>query len=148
MSTASYVNDQQELAHVKNMVINRLLHMPRCVRVVLEDLADVNHGDKDLMVTIEYVLEKDKYYQKMIRRNSCHAQRQAERRYRMTVTAVFELFDAGKIFTNKRVVNLNMEVSNPRIPQSSSKRRIKIDNRSYHGRPRRDRRRLPQAIAA
>jgi len=144
------MNDRQELERTKKQVLQRLARPSRSLRYFLRklDLADLSATD--IQAVIEHLLHTDRYYYHMSVSISRHAAKKAYRRRRMMSKAVQQLHSDGKILTMEGHIVHPSVLAAIRAVDSSDrpKRRKKFDQRPYHGRPGRDRGRLPQYVAA
>ncbi len=151
MSNASSASDSThfESELVRREIINRILYLNQGLgRGLNHDIRDVGPNLDDL---IQYVLFKDKKYQQLEKkgqRSFRYAQEAAHRRRTITLI-VQDLHADGEIFYLCGIWTLKVSTTDDhRKAGRRSKRNVKNDQRPYHGRPGRDRRRLPQFAAA
>lgn len=141
---------------VRREIINRILYLDRgLARGLNHDICNVGPNLDDL---VRYVLFKDKKYQQLEakgRRSFKYAQ-EAEHRRKTITLIIQDLHEEGGIFYLCGIWTLKVSTTDdhrkagrhPRSDTRHSKKRKKFDQRPYHGRPGRDRRRLPQFVAA
>lgn len=143
MSSVSCTSDHQELIRTRRQVITRLSRAPRSFHMALMELDFNNPLGPGLSMIIEYMVYTDRYYYNMCSSTSRHAIRKAQRRRRMIIKAVIKLRSENMILTEDRQV-VHPQALQHESDKCRTKKRKKNDHRPYHGRPGRDRRRLPQ----
>lgn len=149
MSSALCASDKKEFNRVKLNIIRRLARPSRSLRVVIDEVDLNDWRGPDLTQVIDYLVHTDDAYMRMIVDSSHHGEKKAFRRQQMIRRAVYALHKNGKIFVDGHVVHPDSRPTGRKPGDNRRpKKRKKFDQRPYHGRPGRDRRRLPQYVAA
>ncbi len=149
MSSALCATDKNEFNRIKRSIIRRLARPSQGLRVIIEELDLQDLLGPDLTSIIDYLAYTDEFYIRMIVNSAHHAEKKAYRRQQMIRRAVHALRKEGKILIDGHVVHPSVRPSGrSRNDSRRPKRKKKFDMRPYHGRPGRDRRRLPQFVAA